>query len=267
MHLGDLAAAAGLTLPAGAGGIAIGGLSADSRKVAPGYLFAALAGTTPTVRASPAMRSGAARRRSSPAATPNSTCRRASPVLRAADPRRALALDRGAFLSPPAGAPRRRHRHQRQDVGRRFRPPDLRGRRQGGGEHRHHRRRQPRSAREYGNLTTPDPVSLHAELDRLAREGVTHAAIEASSHGLDQRRLDGIRIVAAGFTNLGRDHMDYHPTVEDYLAAKLRLFTDILPKSGTAVIDMDGARSADVAKAAARRAADHDPRRARGRMN
>ena len=66
----------------------------------------------------------------------------------------------------------------------------------------------------YGSLTTPDPVALHEALDRLAREGVTHAALEASSHGLDQRRLDGIRIAAAGFTNLGRDHMDYHPDVE-----------------------------------------------------
>ena len=91
------------------------------------------------------------------------------------------------------------------------------------------------------------------ELDRLAGEGVTHAALEASSHGLDQHRLDGIRILAAGFTNLGRDHMDYHPTVEAYLAAKLRLFTDILPADGTAVIDMDGARSADVAAVAEKR--------------
>src|SRR5690606_10983701 len=85
---------------------------------------------------------------------------------------------------------------------------------------------------EYGNLTTPDPVSLHAALDRLAGEGVTHAALEASSHGLDQRRLDGIRIRAAGFTNLGRDHMDYHATVADYLGAKLRLFSTILPADG-----------------------------------
>ncbi|MGA7973328.1 MAG: UDP-N-acetylmuramoyl-L-alanyl-D-glutamate--2,6-diaminopimelate ligase, partial [Pseudolabrys sp.] len=107
-----------------------------------------------------------------------------------------------------------------------------------------------RKRTEYGSLTTPDPVALHAELDRLAGEGVTHAALEASSHGLDQHRLDGLRIVAAGFTNLGRDHMDYHPTVEAYFAAKLRLFTDILPADGTAVIDMDGARATDVATVA-----------------
>jgi UDP-N-acetylmuramoyl-L-alanyl-D-glutamate--2,6-diaminopimelate ligase len=107
-----------------------------------------------------------------------------------------------------------------------------------------------RKRSEYGSLTTPDPVVLHAELDRLAGEGVTHAALEASSHGLDQRRLDGIRIEAAAFTNLGRDHMDYHPTVEAYLAAKLRLFRDILPASGAAIIDMDGARAPDVLAAA-----------------
>ena len=96
-------------------------------------------------------------------------------------------------------------------------------------------------------------MALHEGLDRLAREGVTHAALEASSHGLDQRRLDGIRIEAAAFTNLGRDHMDYHPDVAHYLAAKLRLFEAIVPAGGSAVIDVDGARSEDVADAAARR--------------
>ncbi|SDB39602.1 UDP-N-acetylmuramoyl-L-alanyl-D-glutamate--2,6-diaminopimelate ligase [Bauldia litoralis] len=107
----------------------------------------------------------------------------------------------------------------------------------------------------YGRLTTPDPIALHEALDRLAGEGVTHAALEASSHGLDQRRLDGIRIAAAGFTNLGRDHMDYHPTVADYLAAKLRLFTAILPADGTAVVDMDGAHAVDALAAAEARGA------------
>jgi UDP-N-acetylmuramoyl-L-alanyl-D-glutamate--2,6-diaminopimelate ligase len=92
---------------------------------------------------------------------------------------------------------------------------------------------------DYGSLTTPDPVALHQLLAELADEGVTHAAMEASSHGLDQRRLDGVRLAAAGFTNLGRDHMDYHPTVEDYLAAKLRLFDTLLPKGAPAVIFAD----------------------------
>ncbi len=110
-----------------------------------------------------------------------------------------------------------------------------------------------RSWTETGSLTTPDPVTLHQILDRLAGAGVTHAALEASSHGLDQRRLDGLRLVAAGFTNLGRDHLDYHATVADYLAAKLRLFTDILPPDGTAVIEMDDLHSAQVAATARER--------------
>jgi UDP-N-acetylmuramoyl-L-alanyl-D-glutamate--2,6-diaminopimelate ligase len=68
---------------------------------------------------------------------------------------------------------------------------------------------------------------------------VTHLAIEASSHGLDQHRLDGVRIAAGGFTNISRDHLDYHPSMADYLAAKLRLFTDLVDRGGAAVIDVD----------------------------
>src|SRR5690606_17144967 len=83
---------------------------------------------------------------------------------------------------------------------------------------------------EYGSLTTPDPVALHRLLAELAGAGVTHASMEASSHGLDQRRLDGVRPAAGAFTNLGRDHMDYHPTVEDYHAAKMAPLTGLLPK-------------------------------------
>jgi UDP-N-acetylmuramoyl-L-alanyl-D-glutamate--2,6-diaminopimelate ligase len=106
---------------------------------------------------------------------------------------------------------------------------------------------------EYGTMTTPDPVALHTVLDNLTERGITHVAIEASSQGLDQRRVDGLRLEAAAFTNLGRDHMDYHPTVEAYLAAKLRLFDTVLPASGVAVIDMDGAYSPAVEKVAAER--------------
>jgi len=91
----------------------------------------------------------------------------------------------------------------------------------------------------YGSLTTPDPVALHRSIDELAGDGVTHLALEASSHGLDQFRLDGVRVGAAGFTNLSRDHMDYHPDVAHYLAAKLRLFTDLLASNGVAVIAAD----------------------------
>ncbi len=91
----------------------------------------------------------------------------------------------------------------------------------------------------YGSLTTPDPIELHRTLDRLAGEGVTRLAMEASSHGLDQKRLDGVRLAAGAFTNLTRDHMDYHPTIEHYLAAKLRLFCELLPPGAPAVVDAD----------------------------
>lgn len=103
---------------------------------------------------------------------------------------------------------------------------------------------------EYGELTTPDPVSLHKLLSTLAEEGVTHGAMEASSHGLDQRRLDGVRLAAAGFTNLGRDHMDYHPTVEDYHRTKMRLFDTLMEKGAPAVIFADDAWSEPTIKAA-----------------
>jgi len=107
-----------------------------------------------------------------------------------------------------------------------------------------------RARNVYGSLTTPDPIALHRSLDELAGDGVTHLALEASSHGLDQYRLDGVRIAAAAFTNLSRDHMDYHPTVEHYLAAKLRLFTELAPKGAPAVIVADHEHSAAVIAAA-----------------
>ena len=105
----------------------------------------------------------------------------------------------------------------------------------------------------YGSLTTPDPIALHQELDEVARDGVTHLAFEASSHGLDQYRLDGVRILAGGFTNLSRDHMDYHPDVAHYLAAKLRLFRELIPPDGAAVISADHDCSQQVIAAARER--------------
>lgn len=92
---------------------------------------------------------------------------------------------------------------------------------------------------EYGSLTTPDSVTLHKLLDQLTQDGVTHCSMEASSHGLDQYRLDGVDLVAGAFTNLGRDHMDYHPTIQHYLDAKLELFRRVLPKGAPAVIFAD----------------------------
>ena len=105
----------------------------------------------------------------------------------------------------------------------------------------------------YGTLTTPDPVALHRSLDALAADGVTHLAIEASSHGLDQFRLDGLRIAAGGFTNITRDHLDYHPSFEAYLAAKLRLFEVLLAPGAAAVIDVDHEHADAVVRAATAR--------------
>jgi UDP-N-acetylmuramoyl-L-alanyl-D-glutamate--2,6-diaminopimelate ligase len=90
-----------------------------------------------------------------------------------------------------------------------------------------------------GALTTPDPVTLHKTLDELARSEVTHLALEASSHGILQRRLDGVCLTAAAFTNLSRDHLDYHPTIEAYFAAKLELFNRLLRPGQSAVVDAD----------------------------
>jgi UDP-N-acetylmuramoyl-L-alanyl-D-glutamate--2,6-diaminopimelate ligase len=94
--------------------------------------------------------------------------------------------------------------------------------------------------------TTPEPITLHRLLAEAAAAGVTHAAMEASSHGLDQRRLDGVRLVAAGFTNLTQDHLDYHHTMEAYFDAKAGLFARVLPEDGVAVVNTDDPRGPDV---------------------
>jgi UDP-N-acetylmuramoyl-L-alanyl-D-glutamate--2,6-diaminopimelate ligase len=103
--------------------------------------------------------------------------------------------------------------------------------------------------RRPGALTTLDPVALHAALAELAAGGVDHAALEASSHGLDQFRLDGLTLAAAAFTNLSRDHLDYHGTMERYLAAKARLFEALLPAGAAAVLNADAEPFATLAAA------------------
>lgn len=87
--------------------------------------------------------------------------------------------------------------------------------------------------------TTPDPVGLHKALQQATQQGVTALALEASSHGLDQFRMDGVKVQVAGFTTFGRDHLDYHPSVESYRAAKLGLFNRVLCQGGTAIMDGD----------------------------
>jgi UDP-N-acetylmuramoyl-L-alanyl-D-glutamate--2,6-diaminopimelate ligase len=104
-----------------------------------------------------------------------------------------------------------------------------------------------------GSLTTPDPVGLHRLMDQLAGDGITHLAMEASSHGLDQRRLDGVRLAAGAFTNLTRDHLDYHRTLEAYRAAKLRLFDTLLPHGAAAVVNADSAEAGIIASIAGKR--------------
>ncbi|WP_415234059.1 UDP-N-acetylmuramoyl-L-alanyl-D-glutamate--2,6-diaminopimelate ligase [Pseudorhodobacter sp.] len=98
--------------------------------------------------------------------------------------------------------------------------------------------------------TTPEPITLHHMLAEAEAAGVTHAAMEASSHGLDQRRLDGVRLVAAGFTNFTQDHLDYHHTFDAYFDAKAGLFTRILPEDGVAVINIDDPRGTAMANLA-----------------
>jgi UDP-N-acetylmuramoyl-L-alanyl-D-glutamate--2,6-diaminopimelate ligase len=103
------------------------------------------------------------------------------------------------------------------------------------------------AGRRSGALTTPDPVALHRDLAELAAQGVEHAAIEASSHGLAQFRLDGVSVDAAAFTNLTRDHLDYHGDMAAYRAAKQRLFSDLLRTGGAAILNADSDEFAGLA--------------------
>ncbi|MGB5556575.1 MAG: UDP-N-acetylmuramoyl-L-alanyl-D-glutamate--2,6-diaminopimelate ligase [Paracoccaceae bacterium] len=104
--------------------------------------------------------------------------------------------------------------------------------------------------------TTPEPITLHRVLAAAAEAGVTHAAMEASSHGLAQRRLDGVRLAAAAFTNFSQDHLDYHATFEDYFAAKAGLFDRVLPEDAVAVVNLDDDRGPDLAEIALDRGQD-----------
>lgn len=241
------------TAPAGAGPIEVKGLTSDSRNVGPGFVFAALAGSRADGARfiADAVSKGAVAILAAQDAEVVGTGD--VPVVRAVEPRRALALMAARFfgLQQPettvavTGTSGKTSvadftRQIYAALGRKAASLGTIGVVKPGGA-------------VYGSLTTPDPVSLHRTLAELAAEGITHLAFEASSHGLDQHRLDGVRIKAAAFTNLGRDHLDYHPTIEEYLAAKLRLFTELLPEDGIAVINAD-ADGGDRAIAAAENA-------------
>jgi UDP-N-acetylmuramoyl-L-alanyl-D-glutamate--2,6-diaminopimelate ligase len=239
---------ADVTAPADAGGLEIAGISADSRRIEPGFIFVAISGT----KADGARFIADAVAKGAAAVLVGAHAEVAGvavPVLRAEEPRRALALMAARFyVTQPAtvvAVTGTSGKTSVADFTRQIFAALGHGAASLGtiGVVKH-------DGSLYGSLTTPDPVSLHKILAELAEEGVTHLAFEASSHGLDQHRLDGVRIKAAAFTNLGRDHLDYHPTMEAYLAAKLRLFTELLQEDGIAVINADTVEGAQVAGAA-----------------
>lgn len=248
MKLSDLAAQSGLAPPKYADPD-ISGLTADSRAVQEGMLFAALPGTRVNGNdfIIPAVEQGAsAVLTDNVAAAPDN---KAVSVLVAQDVRQAFAKLAAAFYG--------RQPHQVVAV------TGTSGKTSVAGFLRQIWQSDAKAAASigtlgvvsdtltiYGSLTTPDTVRLHELLAELTDNGVTHTAIEASSHGLDQRRLDGVNLVAAAFTNLGRDHLDYHTDQEDYFQAKLGLFSRLLAPGRTVVLDSDEPWSDRVAAAA-----------------
>ncbi|MCQ1852363.1 UDP-N-acetylmuramoyl-L-alanyl-D-glutamate--2,6-diaminopimelate ligase [Neorhizobium galegae] len=228
-----------------AGDLDVTGLASDSRKVTSGMLFAALAGT----KADGSRYIGDAAARGAVAAIACHTADAGIPILAVSNPRRLLALAAARFYgAQPETMVAVTGTAGKTSVASFTRQIWA---------HAGHAAAQigttgvvSPTRNDYGTLTTPDPVELQKLLAELAAEGVTHAAIEASSHGLDQSRIDGLRLSAAGFTNLGRDHMDYHPTVESYMAAKMRLFDTLMPKGSPVVIFADDAWSEEAIRVA-----------------
>jgi UDP-N-acetylmuramoyl-L-alanyl-D-glutamate--2,6-diaminopimelate ligase len=219
------------------GNIAVAGVTSDSRTVEPGFLFFALPGSKKdgAAYAADAARRGAAAVVAGPgvALEPLST-----PVLSSDDPRRALALAAARFYGGQPGTMVAVTGTSGKTSVAAFTRQIWEADGQAAASIGTTGVTAP-GRNEYGALTTPDPVALHKLLRDLADSGVTHASMEASSHGLDQRRLDGVVLAAGAFTNLGRDHMDYHATVEEYHKAKLRLFDTLLPRGAPAVIFAD----------------------------
>jgi UDP-N-acetylmuramoyl-L-alanyl-D-glutamate--2,6-diaminopimelate ligase len=214
----------------------IEGVTADSRKVLPGWLFAALPGASADGKrfVPAAVAKGAA------AVLANDELPGlAAPVVKVADPRRAYALAAAAFWG----------RQPRTCVA----VTGTNGKTSVAGFCRQIFAAAGRTSASMGTLgvrtgdlqleppglTTPDAADVARILAELAVGGVTHLGLEASSHGLDQRRLDGVRLTAAAFLNLTQDHLDYHGTMGAYRAAKLRLFAELLPRGGTAVLNAD----------------------------
>ena len=231
----------------------LAGLTLDSRKVRPGYLFAALPGIQQDGAAfvTDAVTRGAV----AILAAPDAVLPSLDPgivVVRDSNPRRRVALMASAFAGrQPAtiaavtgtnGKSSTVHfmRQIWERMGLKAASVGTLG------------IVSPGLARD-GGLTTPDPVQLHEDLATLAREGVSHLAIEASSHGIDQHRLDGLHLAAAAFTNLTHEHLDYHKSMDAYFAAKARLFEVLLPPGGTAVVNADSDRAEVLRTICARR--------------
>ena len=238
-------------LPLAWGDIEIRGLTADSRAVEPGFLFAAIQGEADDGgRFIPeALARGAAAVLAAPDVRIENT---GLPILRDQNVRRGLALMAARF-----------HLRQPDTV---VAVTGTNGKTSVVAFVRQIWQLMGLSAASLGTVglvapditeplahTTPDPVALHAVLAKLAQGGVTHLALEASSHGLKQYRLDGVRFAAAAFTNLSRDHLDYHADVEDYFNAKARLFTDLMEPGAAAVVNTDTPEGLRIAELARRR--------------
>jgi len=215
---------------------AIRGVTADSRQVRPGFLFAALPGATADGRAfvAAALAAGAV------AILAEAPVEAAGvPVVTVSDARRAYALAAAAFRGAQPGTC--------------VAVTGTNGKTSVAVFCRQIFERLGHSAASMGTLgvragdeqitgpgmTTPDAGDVARLLAELAARGVTHLALEASSHGIDQRRLDAVVLTAAGFLNLTQDHLDYHGTMQAYRAAKLRLFEQLLPRGRTAVLNAD----------------------------
>jgi UDP-N-acetylmuramoyl-L-alanyl-D-glutamate--2,6-diaminopimelate ligase len=218
----------------------ITGVTADSRKVKPGFLFAALPGskTDGAAFAAQAVQSGAV------AVIARRPLELAAPVIATPDPRRAYALAAAALWGEqPATVVAVTGTNGKTSVAnfcrQMFASAGLRAGSMGtlgvrlSGPGGFDEQLTP------PGLTTPDAADVAELMARAARAGVTHFCMEASSHGVDQRRLDGVKLAAAGFLNLTQDHLDYHGTMEAYRAAKLRLFETLLPRGGAAVLNAD----------------------------
>ncbi|MEK7245194.1 MAG: Mur ligase family protein, partial [Pseudomonadota bacterium] len=252
--------------------IEIAGIGADSRTMAPGFLFAALPGAKADGRTfiGDALARGAVAVRGPAEGNPLPP-EAGAVLLRAANPRRAYALLAARFFArQPAsvaavtgtnGKTSTVHflRQIWTELGLRAASIGTLGVVGSGGEGRQNKDSGAGDAAgvsglgagapggetlRAGGLTTPDPAELHRALKNLAESGVENLALEASSHGLDQYRLDGVRLKAAAFTNLTRDHLDYHRDMAAYLAAKRRLFAELLPADAVAVVHA-GAPGAD----------------------